>query len=291
MIILRTLMTIMIKIVLACLAIFAGIFAVKFLLFPAVYFIFNMQSGQLKVVEQFTTLMFIGLGYYLYVKYYEKRRPDELTFRASHLFYGAVSGAALISVTSLLLFYLGYYEVVSFQGLEGIPIVGSTILVAAMLEEFLFRGVLFRVIEAHVGTLFSLSFVATLFGLLHLFNENTTVVTAFSVTLLGVFWGGIYVLTRNIWVVGLNHAAWNFSIFSTGIPLSGNEDWRAVAPFESIYNGPLLLTGGEFGPEDSIINIIVLLISVVVIFYFAQKNRAIVGFGENTTSPKSEKEV
>lgn len=36
------------------------------------------------------------------------------------------------------------------------------------------------------------------------------------------------------------------------------QQWRLSAPFESGVRGPVWLTGGGFGPEDSVINIVVM---------------------------------
>ena len=37
------------------------------------------------------------------------------------------------------------------------------------------------------------------------------------------------------------------------VPLSGIDDWRALAPLESRYAGSDWLTGGIFGPENSVL--------------------------------------
>lgn len=44
-----------------------------------------------------------------------------------------------------------------------------------------------------------------------------------SVTMLGLLWAGVFILTRNLWVVVANHAAWNFTILLSGVPLSGTQ--------------------------------------------------------------------
>ena len=74
-----------------------------------------------------------------------------------------------------------------------------------------------------------------------------------NVTLGGLLWAGVFIVTRNLWAVAANHAAWNFTILLTGLPLSGIEDWRSMAPLESRYAGPDWLTGGMFGPESSLV--------------------------------------
>jgi hypothetical protein len=92
-----------------------------------------------------------------------------------------------------------------------------------------------------------------------------------SVSVLGLLWAGVFVLTRNLWVAVANHAAWNFTILLSGVPLSGIEDWRDLAPLESRYAGPEWLTGGMFGPEASLPVIVWVSVAVVVLLRAARK--------------------
>ena len=46
----------------------------------------------------------------------------------------------------------------------------------------------------------------------------------------GLMWAGIFIVSRNNWVVAAHHCCWNATIFALGLPLSGAEDWRAKAP-------------------------------------------------------------
>ena len=107
-------------------------------------------------------------------------------------------------------------------------------------------------LERAWGTELALPVQAVVFALLHLANVEQSGIGAVmtmlvSVSLLGLLWAGLFVLGRNLWVVAANHAAWNFTILLSGVPLSGIEDWRALAPLESRYAGPDWLTGGMFG--------------------------------------------
>jgi hypothetical protein len=91
---------------------------------------------------------------------------------------------------------------------------------------------------------------------------------------LGFLWAGLFVLTRNLWVVAANHAAWNFTILLSGVPLSGIEDWRPLAPIESRYAGPDWLTGGMFGPESSLLLMMSSTVAAVVVLRWARRRGA-----------------
>ena len=86
-----------------------------------------------------------------------------------------------------------------------------------------------------------------------------------------LLWAGVFVLARNLWVVAANHAAWNFTILLSGMPLSGIEDWRKLAPLESRFAGPDWLTGGMFGPESSLLVIVSTTIAVALLLRAARR--------------------
>ena len=165
-------------------------------------------------------------------------------------------------------FLLGNYQVTQYRGFGLAAAVIGTIFVGLLVEEMIFRGIVFRLFEQYFGTTWALVIPSALFGLAHLANDGATFVTFLSGTSIGVFWSLIYAWSRNIWVVSANHAAWNTAIFLTGLPLSGQTEWRSAAPLESSYQGSALLTGGAFGPEDSIINVLFMGIVVLALWYW-----------------------
>jgi uncharacterized protein len=234
------------------------------------------ESGVIAVVRPPGTIVSALLGYWLFVRYFEERAATELAFRPLAMAVAASSGALLILVTILVLFATGYYELQYYRGFAGVPRVLGYIGIAAIFEELLFRVVLFRLLEQQMGTIVALSIQSLIFGALHLFNPEITVMTALSVTLLGACWAMVFIYSRNLWVVSCNHAAWNAVIFLSGIPLSGTQDWSASAPIESHYQGSVWMTGGGFGPEDSIINVLLMMVVFGGMTHFAIRRKLII---------------
>lgn len=251
----------------------------RLLLLPNIQSVFHLDEAATSVVRRIGILLVVLLTYWAAIRLIEKRAIVELRFAPSGIVLGALAGAALISLTTLSLFAAGIYEVTAVRGLHnGLLGVAGLILVAAMLEEVGFRGVLFRMLENTWGTLPALCVESLLFAAQHLANvEGASLVasltTMIAATLTGAFWTLVFVHTRNLWIVGANHAAWNFAIILTGLPLSGLEDWRGLAPFESRYNGPDWITGGAFGPETSALAIGVLVVCLPVLFHQARKRK------------------
>lgn len=225
-------------------------------------------------------------AYWAVARFYERRALSELQFKPVATAVGALTGIGLIGLTVVTLFALDAYQLLSFRGYSGaLPILGTLVLTVAF-EEAVFRGVIFRVLERHAGTIKALVVQASIFGALHLFNDRTTALTLLSVTLIGAFWTLIYVTTRSLWVVIAHHAAWNVTIFVSGAPLSGQDDWLRSAPFETQQQGPWWLTGGGFGPEDSILNILVVLCALAFLGHRAlERNALMAGSWTESVSP------
>jgi len=133
-------------------------------------------------------------------------------------------------------------------------LIGMTVL-AAFMEELLFRGILFRWIEAFAGSWAALVVTSALFGLAHIFNANATWTSSLAIMVeAGALLGGAYMLARNLWVPMGLHAAWNFTQgFLFDVPVSGNDMHGLV---QAKLSGPVLLSGGPFGLEASMIGVL-----------------------------------
>lgn len=235
----------------------AGVVAVRHGVVPLVDALLHPGAAWLSVVRRVGIVVAALAGYWAYVRIVERRAVTELRVRPVPLVLGGVAGALMVGLPLALLFALGAYEVEQVRGpAAALWGVAGLIGIAALLEELVYRALLFRVLEEAWGTWPALAVQALLFALMHLENLPgaglATVLTMLaSVTVLGLVWGGLFVLTRNLWTSVAHHAAWNFTILLSGVPLSGIDDWRALAPLTSRYAGPDWLTGGVFGPESS----------------------------------------
>ena len=242
---------------LAVIAAIAGAF--RFGMEPAIAGIFDVDEKTRGYVRRIGMLCSFVLGYWIYTKYIERRAgKSDLAVDIPLIGLGVLSGVAIIGIPMILLYLMGYYQYISYSGFQAVLGVGLVILAAAILEELLFRGALFAISERYFGTIVALVSQTLLFAGLHLFNDNLGGwLSILSTALIGGMWTLMYMVRRNIWMIGLHHAAWNFTIFLTGLPLTGQEDWRAAAPMQSDFVGSRLMTGGAAGPEESILVLIV----------------------------------
>ena len=251
-------------------------------LLPLIEAVFQPGPEWLSLFRRAGIFLAAVAGYWAYVHWYEKRKATELRLQPVGLMLGGASGAALVALPITMLFAFGAYELHLFRGASpALWGVAAFIGIAATLEELVYRCLLFRLLERAWGTGMALAVQAVVFALVHLENveqggSGVVVTMLVSVTLLGLLWAGLFVLTRNLWVVAANHAAWNFTILLSGVPLSGIEDWRKLAPLESRYAGPDWLTGGMFGPESSLLVIVSTTVAVVLLLRAARRRGAFV---------------
>jgi membrane protease YdiL (CAAX protease family) len=194
-------------------------------------------------------------------KWIERRPPTELVNNRSlpESLAGMALGFVLFSVVMGILWAAGVYRFTG--GGTGDQLAKGFVLavLAGILEEILFRGLLFRLSAKIFGTWGALLLTAALFGAAHAANPGATVSSSLAIALeAGILLGTAYTATTRLWLpIGL-HIGWNFtegSIFSMSI--SGTTAQSGM--IQGTLSGSQILTGGQFGPEASIVAVLVCL--------------------------------
>lgn len=188
------------------------------------------------------------------------------TGRWSLLGRGALLGFGAFTTLMLLIAVFGGWKELSWGSFGGLIATAGMMAGVAVIEEVLFRGVVFRILEERAGTVAALVASSILFGAIHLVNVNATLWGTLAIAMTGgVMLAAAYVVTRSLWLpIGL-HFAWNFThagIF--GVVLSGS----GTPPhglLNTTLSGPSLLTGGTFGPEASLVALLVCLVPTVLL--------------------------
>ncbi len=128
---------------------------------------------------------------------------------------------------------------------------------AALWEELVFRGYLWRVAEDAGGPRIALWATSVAFGVVHLLNPGATVRTLGMVMLAGVCLGLVRQATDSVPAAWLAHLAWNWIMAAVAhVPVSGlpfeAPGWRLEPA------GPAWWSGGAWGPEGGIAALLVL---------------------------------
>jgi hypothetical protein len=203
----------------------------------------------------------VCLVYALFVWLIERRAPSELSLRWLHeLAVGTLFGLVLFSVIIGLLWLLGVYRVV---GVNPWLVMFSALwigLVPGFIEEIIFRGVLYRIIEESLGTWIALFSTSLFFGFAHAANPNATLFSSVAIALeAGLMLGITYTLTKRLWVpIGI-HFAWNWAqggIYGVNVSGISIDGW-----LKSQLVGPELISGGGFGAEASIVAVAICLLA------------------------------
>jgi uncharacterized protein len=206
--------------------------------------------------------------------------PNDIGFDprnlARDLLVGIGAGAALFSAVILELTAAGAYRIVETHPSIALLYAAAWILPGAMLEEILFRGVIFRLLAEWSGTWIALGVSSALFGLAHAFNPGATWISTVAIALeAGVLLGAAFIATRSLWApIGL-HFAWNYfegPVYGTS--LSGGSTAHSL--FVAHITGPAWLTGGAFGPEASVPAIVTCSAAAIAILAYAIRTDSIV---------------
>jgi membrane protease YdiL (CAAX protease family) len=213
----------------------------------------------------------------------ERRTFAELGFGSGFLRdmgIGLALGTGIICLVIGLLALFGWYQVVGQGALVGAGIVTNLsvillFLLVAVFEEVTFRGLLFRIVENGLGSWGALLVSAVLFGGVHLGNPGATIGSSIAIAVeAGVLLGAIYMATRSLWMVIGVHWAWNYfegPVFGTQV--SGND---IPSLLHSVTDGPVIWTGGVFGPEAGLFAVIVGGIVGVIFIWLAIRRGQII---------------
>jgi len=190
------------------------------------------------------------------VRWLEGRTVTELqpSTAAGGLARGALVGLTMFLTVIGVLAALGHFRVTGTGPASSVATALGLMSFAAVAEELIFRGVIFRLVESRLGTWVALAVSAVLFGAMHLIgNPNATVWAACAIALeAGVMFAAAYAATRKLWVpIGI-HFAWNFIGSLFGGSVAGSSVGIPPSLLTSVYDGPAALTGGSFGPEAGV---------------------------------------
>jgi membrane protease YdiL (CAAX protease family) len=212
----------------------------------------------------------------------EQRTVTEFSgpHRLRRLLAGAAVGAGIICGAIGIQVWLGDAELMRD---DAFALSGRTllpVLMAPVFEELIFRGTALRLLEQRWGSAVALAITSALFGVAHLMNPNSNVLSAVCVAIeAGLLLGIAYIATRSLWLpIGL-HFGWNFAEGDIlGCPDSGV---AVSGVFHTSTHGNALITGGEFGPEGSLISPVLCLVVTMLLYRVAVAGGQWKAFGDH----------
>ncbi len=207
-----------------------------------------------------------------------KVKMNDLGFESTKAFskvlIGMISGFIAISVVSFIIKTIGGVTMTYTFKPENI----STILIGLVLfsfqgtyEEIVYRGYLLPHFAKKWGLLIAILVSSILFTLIHAMNPGMTVMPVMNLMIASVVFSLVYYNWGSLWIAGFAHAIWNYSqglIYGSlisGISVEGSV--MTSLPVE----GKVILSGGNFGFEGSIVTSLIGIILIVVLSIIAKK--------------------
>lgn len=238
--------------------------------------LFQSEGDISRIIRWLLSTLALLATYYFLFKSYEKREITELSITGSvrESLGGLALGTICISLIIAVLYTLGYYEVLSTDNASALLMPFFYLTTLGVFEELVFRGILYRIIELSLGTNLALVISGLLFGLAHIPNPNTNLISVISAASGGILAGLLFSMTSRLWMPIFFHAGWNWALVSYGVAVSGIDDLPGF--IQARLQGPELITGGAFGPENSILTIGLVLALSILAYYRTLKRGNIV---------------
>jgi membrane protease YdiL (CAAX protease family) len=129
-------------------------------------------------------------------------------------------------------------------------------------EELLFRGYAFQVLLRSLGSYATVLPIGVLFAAMHSFNPSATILGLINTAGFGILFGYAFLRSRDLWLPIGMHFGWNVTLPLFGESVSGLN--IKVTGYTLQWTAGKLWSGGDYGPEASILTS-----AVIVILFFA----------------------
>jgi membrane protease YdiL (CAAX protease family) len=140
----------------------------------------------------------------------------------------------------------------------------SLLALGAMGEELMMRGYGFQILLANVGTWATVIPVGLVFALLHTANPNATWFGIGNTAGFGILFGYAFVRSRDLWLPAGLHFGWNVTLPLFGVNVSGLR--MKMTGHDMVWTAGNLWSGGDYGPEASLLTSIVMILLAVYIW-------------------------
>ncbi len=170
---------------------------------------------------------------------------------------GGIAAALLVLGPPLLAGYATFVpSPAQPSNLRSLLFVSAMLALGVVGEELLFRGYGFQLMLKQLGPFGTILPVSVLFAAAHAANLNASPLGLVNTFLWGIILGFAVLRSGDLWLaIGL-HFGWNWTLPMFGVNLSGFR--MSVTGYELRWNASDLWSGGEYGPEASVLTLIMI---------------------------------
>ncbi len=180
---------------------------------------------------------------------------------------GAALGWGMVAAVLLVVVLIGHFYVQlsnTSQAWSLLVVNVFTLAAGSLAAEIAFRGYPFQKLIQATGPMTAAILAGIFFGLLRFETPGATTAAMWISAMAAVVLSVAYLRTRALWLCWGLHFGWLASIgILFGQPLAGRRHSSSVV--RSYVDGPTWLTGSEYGPEASIVTLLVLWIGLYVL--------------------------
>lgn len=174
----------------------------------------------------------------------------------------AVAVLLPVIVSAILLCMPGNFVKNDLSGLQMVNIFVTAIFVvgfgAGVVEEMIFRGFIMTALEKRWGKRIAIVIPSVLFGLLHAsrgMNVLDFILLLVAGTSVGIMFSMIVYKSGSVWCSALVHGIWNVIMIGEILHIGSTYVENAIFSYD-LATESVLLTGGEFGVEASVVAIV-----------------------------------
>jgi len=237
------------------------------------------------VLEFIVSLLSVGIFWWLI----DRRKWSDLgwsldTFVPEALM-GLFLGPALLGLASIGMLLSGHLEWTDIVWDPNALFISlGYMALIAFSEELVFRGyILGNLLETFSNKWMALGISAVLFTGYHFASPGTHALAFFNLFLAGILLGLNYIYTKNLWFSFMLHLSWNlFEGPLLGFKVSGIS-FPSLLQTEA--KGDLMITGGDFGLEGSILVMLLLLTAILLLAWAFQRKYGAQPVGLTTIQP------
>jgi membrane protease YdiL (CAAX protease family) len=179
---------------------------------------------------------------------------------------GGIGSASLVLGPPVLLGASHFVRAPGYDFTIGTAIFVTVLLVCGAIgEELMIHGYAFQLLTTQIGGWATILPLAAIFALLHGSNPASNWISTGITAGFGVVFGYAWLRSRDLWLpIGL-HFGWNLTLALFGANISGLR--IRLTGYELSWTAGTLWSGGDYGPEASILTLGVL----VLLFIFVAK--------------------
>lgn len=187
-------------------------------------------------------------------------------FRRKDIYYGLLL-VLICSLGGILIGGKVVFPSLDLQSfVENLVTLLGVCLISPFIEEVVFRVVIFREIAHRWGNIIGIICSSLIFGAVHLMNGPLDLISGFQLiiggTLMGILLNVVFLSANSVWASYIVHALYNALTSIIPIGIMTTTDW----PIQFILNTKnTLLTGGEYGIDCSLVNIIGYILMIIIV--------------------------